>query len=80
MQLNNQPSNNSNYNQCVESNGKLNSNFSNSKECRIYAINIVNSEQTDRKAPPYFSLLLALGCIVIIFKDRNILLKKKQSN
>lgn len=80
MQLNNQLSNNSNYNQCVESNGKLNSNFSNSKECRIYAINIVNSEQTDRKAPPYFSLLLALGCIVIIFKDRNILLKKKQSN
>tara|TARA_B100001113_G_scaffold46694_1_gene33356 strand:- start:31191 stop:32957 length:1767 start_codon:yes stop_codon:yes gene_type:complete len=77
IQASNNSTNNNIYDQCLETSYKLNTNFSNTKECRIIAIDIVTSEQINRNTPPYFSILLALGCIVIIFKDKNNMFKKK---
>ena len=62
---------------CLETNEKLKTDVSNTRECRIYAVNIFTSKQINRNSPPYFSIFLSLVSLFIIFKDKNNMFKKK---
>tara|TARA_X000000368_G_scaffold175445_1_gene138352 strand:+ start:5642 stop:7408 length:1767 start_codon:yes stop_codon:yes gene_type:complete len=62
---------------CLETNEKLKTDVSNTRECRIYAVNIFTSKQINTNSPPYFSIFLSLVSLFIIFKDKNNMFKKK---
>ena len=62
---------------CLDKNNKLNILLSNTDKCRIYAIKLITSKQTSKNGSPYFSLFLTSISFLIVFKDRNKMLKEK---